>query len=128
MAPIRIETATLLNAVSINTGQTSAYAPTHGMNQLMLEIDYTYSAATSWSFQIEQGDGTTARILAHEEEGASGTRNIYARTYKYTTGGADINLALPIQILAEQFRIKNFLAVGGDASDVVTVRLLKAAV
>lgn len=118
-----------LSAVTLDASNDSEWIDARGINHLAVEIDYTNTDGTGVQFSIVQGDGITKRYLDDEEQSGSGVRTCTKRVYQHPATSSE-NFAIPIEINAEKFMIKDLTDMNGSAADtnLATVRVVRGMV
>lgn len=115
-----------VNAQSVNAAVTSSSFDVTGFNQLVVEIDYTYSAGTALTLYIETTDslaGTPTWRRLQTQSISSGTSTLSNLLYSKTVSAADQNYSLEKPILHSGMRLVFAMTGAPDASDVVTARV-----
>lgn len=100
--------------------------PTSDFDALVVEIDYTYSAATKLHVKVYSVDKSATEYQSSFNDRAdpSDVEN-YADTINITTGAANIKRILPPFKIEAQNAIVKISATGADGSDLVTARVYK---
>lgn len=104
----------VLSAVTLEAQRTSTTMHTEGMDSLVLDYRYTYSAATATQIYVDHSvDGTTWSKTAELD-------TITERAHVYTTSATSNNFHIVLPIHAKWTRVR-VTGTSGAAGDLVTL-------
>jgi len=112
-------------ALGLNTPRTFDAIDVPQYSTAIVEVQYTYNAATHVTMTCEQSPDSTATVpkwfkISELEDMGSGVLDHYQRTWRWVTGSASANFVFEVPIRFNSFRC-TISSVSGNANDKATV-------